>query len=212
MTGKEQAAAPEALLAAAASAMGPSSFRELLERLVKEGRTTGPDQSEEMVAYTKLNLARTVRNEKTVKLQPEVEQALSRAPEMIWLVITEPWCGDSSQVLPVLLLMAGASPAIRVRLLLRDEHLGLMDRYLTHGGRSIPKLIAIDPQGEEIFTWGPRPQAAQDMVWFNKDLPEAQQLPKEEIYAKVHAWYAADKGVSIQQEVLALLKARLPQG
>jgi hypothetical protein len=42
-------------------------------------------------------------------------------------------------------------------------------------------------------------------VWGNKELPPAQQLPKEELYAKVHAWYAADRGVSVQREVLALL-------
>ena len=82
-----------------------------------------------------------------------------------------------------------------------------MDHYLTHGGRSVPKLIATDLKGKELFTWGPRPQTAQDMVWANKELPEAQQLPKEEIYAKVHAWYAADKGVSIQKEILTLLKS-----
>ena len=72
-------------MAASASAMEPSFFRDLLEQLVKEGRTTGADQSEEMVAYTKLNLARTVRNEKTVKLLPELRDALAQAREMIWL-------------------------------------------------------------------------------------------------------------------------------
>ncbi|MBK6410927.1 MAG: thioredoxin family protein [Flavobacteriales bacterium] len=206
MSGNDrQAATPEALLAASASAMEPSFFRDLLEQLVKEGRTTGADQSEEMVAYTKLNLARTVRNEKTVKLLPELRDALAQAREMTWLLITEPWCGDSSQVMPVLVLIADAAPNIRMRVVLRDQHLELMDRYLTHGGRSVPKLIAIDPHGKELFTWGPRPKTAQDMVWANKDLPEAQQLPKEEIYAKVHGWYAVDKGVSIQQEILALL-------
>lgn len=208
MSGTErQAAPPETLLAAESLAMDPSGFRSLLEQLVMEGRTTGEDQSEEMVAYTKLNLARTVRNEKTVKLLPELQYALAQAPKMTWLVITEPWCGDSSQVMPVLVLMADAAPNIGMRVVLRDQHLELMDRYLTHGGRSIPKLIAFDPQGNELFTWGPRPKTAQDMVWANKDLPVAQQLPKEEIYAMVHGWYAADKGVSIQQEILALLKA-----
>lgn len=202
-----QGATPEALLSAAAAGMQPSFFRDLLEQLVKEKRTTGEDQSDEMVAYTKLNLSRTLRNEKTVKLLPELKEVLAYAPKMTWLVITEPWCGDSSQVLSVLAMMAKASLNIHMRVVLRDQHLELMDRYLTHGGRSIPKLIAIDPHGKELFTWGPRPETAQDMVWANKELPEAQQLPKEEIYAKVHAWYAADKGVSIQKEILPLLKS-----
>lgn len=201
-------AAPSSdLLAGMAEALGADAYRTLFDRLVAEHRTTGPDQSEEMLAYTKLNLARTVRNEKTVKLLPEVVEALKLAPAMNWLVLTEPWCGDSSQVAPVLHLMAGAAPNVRYGLLLRDGHLGLMDHYLTNGTRSIPKLIAFDLHGKELFTWGPRPQEAQSIVLANKALPADKQLPKEELYAKVHAWYAADKGRHIQQEMLALLGA-----
>ncbi len=199
-------ATADMLLSAVGAGITPAAYRALLERLVQEGRTTGPDQSEEMVAYTKLNLARTVRNEKTVKLLPELREALAQAGPMNWLVLTEPWCGDSSQVMPVLAMMAGDAPNINLSILLRDEHLDLMDRYLTLGGRSIPKLIAFDPKGTELFTWGPRPQQAQDIVWDNKKLPAGQQLEKEELYAKVHAWYAKDRGVSIQNEVLALLR------
>ncbi|HMN06843.1 MAG TPA: thioredoxin family protein [Flavobacteriales bacterium] len=201
-----QAATPEELLAAARDTMTAEAFRTLFDRVVAEGRTTGPDQSAEMVDYTKLNLARTVRNEKTVKLLPELQEMLAGLPEMHWLVITEAWCGDSSQVTPVLALMAAAAPKVKFGILLRDEHVELMDKYLTLGGRSIPKLIAFDGDGNELFTWGPRPQAAQDIVWDNKKLPADQQLPKEELYAKVHAWYAKDRGVSIQQEFLGLLK------
>jgi len=199
-------ATPADLIHAEQVAMDPADYRELLERLVSEGRTTGADQGEEMVAYTRLNLARTVRNEKTVNLLPELRPLLAQATEMTWLVITEPWCGDSSQLMTVIGLMADAAPNIHMRVLLRDEHTALMDHYLTHGGRSIPKLIAFDPKGKELFTWGPRPQAAQDMVWRNKELPEAQQLPKEEIYAQVHAWYAKDRGASAQREFLTLLE------
>lgn len=198
-------AAPQDLLAAVHLAQSPGAYRELLAYLVEEGRTTGPDQGEEMVAYTRLNLARTVRNEKTVRLLPEVVEALQQAPAMHWLVLTEPWCGDSSQVMPVLALMAAAAPKVHMAVLLRDEHLGLMDHFLTNGTRSIPKLVAFDPQGNVLFTWGPRPQAAQAIVVANKALPSAQQLPKEELYAKVHGWYAADRGRCIQQEMAALL-------
>lgn len=189
-----------------AKAMPADAYRALFDRLVAEHRTTGPDQGEGMLAYTKLNLARTVRNEKTVKLLPEVLEVLKHAPAMNWLVLTEPWCGDSSQVAPVLHLMADAAPNVRYGLLLRDEHPGLMDHYLTNGTRSIPKLIAFDPQGKELFTWGPRPKDAQSIVLDNKALPAEKQLPKEELYAKVHAWYAADRGMHVQQELLALLR------
>jgi hypothetical protein len=201
-----QAATPEELLAATNKTMTATAYRELFAQVVAEGRTTGPDQSAEMLDYTKLNLARTVRNEKTVELLPELQEVLTGLPEMHWLVLTEAWCGDSSQVTPVLALMAAAAPKVKFGILLRDEHVELMDKYLTLGGRSIPKLIAFDNKGTELFTWGPRPQAAQDIVWDNKKLPADQQLKKEALYAKVHAWYAKDRGVAIQQEFLGLLK------
>lgn len=201
-----QAATPEELLAAASKTMTAAAYRELFARVVAEGRTTGPDQSAEMLDYTKLNLARTVRNEKTVKLLPELQELLAQLPEMHWLALTEAWCGDSSQVTPVLALLAAAAPKVKFGILLRDDHVELMDKYLTLGGRSIPKLIAFDLDGAELFTWGPRPQAAQDIVWGNKRLPVDQQLEKEALYAHVHAWYAKDRGVAVQQEFLELLK------
>ncbi|MCO5275859.1 MAG: thioredoxin family protein [Flavobacteriales bacterium] len=207
MESQVQVAPAAELLSGMRAAMDAGAYRVLFDRLVAEHRTTGPDQSDEMLAYTKLNLARTVRNEKTVRLLPEVQEVLGRLPEMNWLVITEPWCGDSSQVAPVLHLMAAAAPNVHFGLLLRDDHLALMDRYLTGGSRSIPKLIAFDRKGSELFTWGPRPAAAHQIVLANKALPAERQLPKEELYAQVHAWYAADKGYSVQRELLVLLRA-----
>src|SRR5690606_13496095 len=118
MSTVNQAAGPAQLMAAAAAGMPYPEFRALLERLVAEGRTTGPDQGPEMVAYTKLNLARTVRSEKTVALLPELREALAKAPPMTWLVLTEPWCGDSSQVMPVVARMADAAPQLRLRIVL----------------------------------------------------------------------------------------------
>jgi hypothetical protein len=203
--GPASGADPRTLLSAVAAGMDEGAYRALFHQVVDQHATTGPDQSDELVAYTKLNQSRMHRNEKTVKLLPEVVEALQHAPTMTWLVLTEAWCGDSSQVLPVIDLLAEAAPRIKLRILLRDEHPGLMDRYLTHGGRSIPKLIAVDPAGKELFTWGPRPQTPQEMVWANKRSPLAEQLPKDAIYAKVHAWYAADKGVQVQREIAALL-------
>lgn len=204
---REQGTSAEVLLASVAKAMDHEAYRALFNRVVEERSTTGPERSEDLVAYTKLNLARTVRNEKTVQLLPQAAEVLGAAPAMTWLVLTETWCGDSSQVLPVIAKLAEAAPQIHLRILLRDEHPGLMGHYLTKGGRSIPKLIAVAPRGEELFTWGPRPRPAQDMVWADKALPEEERMGKDALYAKVHAWYAADKGVAVQQELLELITA-----
>lgn len=198
-------APPELLRATAAQGMTHEAYRALVHRVVEEHRTTGPDQSEELVKYTALNKVRMERNARVVRLLPELAEALGTAPPMTWLVLTEAWCGDASQCTPVMDLMAKAAPHITLRYVLRDEHLELMDRYLTKGGRSIPKLIAFDEEGRERSTWGPRPQPAQDLVWAWKDQPEDQRPPRSRMYEQVHAWYAADRGVTMQREFLALL-------
>ncbi|MDX9751638.1 MAG: hypothetical protein RBT71_11200, partial [Flavobacteriales bacterium] len=64
--------APGSLLAAAEHGMSWDDYMELFDRTVAAQRTTGPDQGEELVAYTKLNLARTRRWGKTLKVLPEL--------------------------------------------------------------------------------------------------------------------------------------------
>jgi hypothetical protein len=77
-----------------------------------------------------------------------------------WMVLTEPWCGDSAFLLPVIAEAAALTDAVTLRILLRDDNLDLMDQYLTDGSRSIPKLVAFGDDGTERFTWGPRPEGA----------------------------------------------------
>ncbi len=80
----------------------------------------------------------------------------------LWMVLTEPWCGDSAFLLPIIAEAAAQSEQVTLRILPRDENLDIMDQYLTGGGRSIPKLVAFSEEGEEQFTWGPRPEAARE--------------------------------------------------
>lgn len=175
-------------------------FVQLTEDLVAAGRTTGPDQSEEMVHYTRLNLHRMRRWNKTFHPDEELINRL-RGSGQSWWAITEPWCGDSAQSLPVLGIIAQAS-GIPFRIVLRDENTGIMDRYLTNGSRSIPILVAFDAEGDELFRWGARPAAAQKIVadWKHARGDKSYEDLKEEI----HLWYARDKGQSLQQELMAL--------
>ncbi|MFP4227749.1 MAG: thioredoxin family protein [Salinivenus sp.] len=83
------------------------------------------------------------------------------APQL-WMVLTEPWCGDSAFLLPVVAEAAALNDQVTLRILHRDDHLDIMDQYLTGGSRSIPKLVAFDADGTEQFTWGPRPETARD--------------------------------------------------
>jgi hypothetical protein len=183
--------------------MDLAQYTALFEQVVQQGRTTGANQSPDYVAYTKLNLARSRRVEKTTKLRPELLDALHSTAPQTWLVLTEAWCGDAAQCVGVLAAAAQAAPDIEFKLLLRDEHPDLMDLYLTNGGRSIPKLIAFDQTDHrEHFTWGPRPQEAQELVLA---LRERHGDDWKAAADELHRWYHADATQSTQRELLALL-------
>jgi hypothetical protein len=179
----------------------------LMELVVLEKSTTGPKQSEEMAHYTKMNLQRMLRLNKTVVVNEDLAKVVSdvRVPQT-WYILTEAWCGDAAQTLPVLWAAARLNPAIDIRLLLRDENPDLMDRYLTNGGRSIPKLIAVDREFNELFSWGPRPASAQGLLEAYKADPEKTYKTFSE---EIQRWYIEDKTQSVQREILLLLQGVL---
>ena len=183
--------------------MSFSEYLDLIDSLLATGKTTGPNQSDTMFNYGKLNRQKMARIGKTLKLEPEIqEQVESLDVDMTWLVITEGWCGDAAQNIPIIEKLAGANHRIKTRYILRDQNPELMDPYLTAGARSIPKLIAIDnATGEVLGTWGPRPEAAQE--YFRE--MKAAGVEKALINENLQRWYLADRGRSLQFELVMLL-------
>jgi hypothetical protein len=186
-----------------AKAMTYTQYRELIDILLAESKTTGTNHSEAMVEYTRMNAQRMRRVEKTTVLDNElVDLMLSVQNKMVWVILTEAWCGDAAQTVPALVKIADASPLIEVKLLLRDENPEVMDAYLTNGGRSIPKLIVLDANTmEEIDTWGPRPEPAQRLFTEMKE----QGVPYKEFVEKLHGWYGKDRSQALLQEFKQLI-------
>lgn len=117
---------------------------------------------------------------------------------VIWLFITEPWCGDANANTPAWLKVAQSCPNIELKIVLRDQNIALIDQYLTNGGRSIPKLICIDAQtGEDIGTWGPRPAALQNLI---PSIKEQNPSFRDYVHA-VEDWYLADKMQHLLAEI-----------
>lgn len=180
------------------------AYVNLMERLVSEGKTTGPKQNESYAHYTKLNLARMQRVSKTAEIRKSLQELVrSIARPQKWYVLTEAWCGDAAQSVPVIAKIAALNPLITLKLLLRDDNLDIMDQYLTNGGRSIPKLIALDAEDNELFTWGPRPEGAQQIFNEFKAQPERSFT---ELTEAIQKWYNADKTYSIQEELMTEIK------
>jgi Thioredoxin len=157
----------------------------------------------EYSVYVPQNWQRMKRIAKTLELITEIRDVVSALDsQRNWLVISEHWCGDASQIVPILSAIADASEGkIKLKIVYRDQNLELMDAHLTNNGRSIPKLLILDENFDLLDTWGPRPVAAQKMVMELKKNPET-----ADKYAEiVHKWYADDKQKSTQMELLELI-------
>jgi thiol-disulfide isomerase/thioredoxin len=185
-------------------AMDYSRYRKLVSELAKLGKTTGPNQSEAMINYTKLSDRRMVRWEKTFNISEEIQEKLTHLDrELTFLVLTESWCGDAAASLPILQKIAESTPKIDLKVVLRDESLELMDAFLTNGARSIPKVIVLDNSQQEIVgEWGPRPSLATKMV---EDYKAEHGKLTDEFKQELQLWYNKDKGQNILQDILKLL-------
>lgn len=182
------------------------NYIKLIEELLSQNKTTGDNHSEAMIHYTKMNVKRLQRWLSKGELLPETIELISKIDQkQHWIVLTEAWCGDAAHSLGFMQKMAELNPNITLEWRLRDENLDLMDQFLTNGGRSIPKLIARDENGKDIFNWGPRPAYIQKKYL---ELREAG-IPYSEISIELQKLYNKDKGVTMQKEINALLEESL---
>ena len=174
-----------------------------IDRLLAENKTTGQNQSDVMVDFTRLNRRRMERIGKTTTLDSDIVRSVRlNNRRQIWLVITEGWCGDAAQNIPLIEKIASQSDIIETRYILRDENLDLMDQFLTNGGRAIAKLIALDAETLDVLgTWGARPAEAQKLF----ENLKAQDVPKPLIMENLQRWYNNDRGRSLRAEFAGLI-------
>ena len=179
-------------------------YKKIVSDLLADGKSTGNEQSEDLLHYSTLNETRLKRLDKTIAVPEEVSTKLkSLEKEYIWLVIAEGWCGDAAQILPVLNKMALESEKIDLKIVFRDSNEDLMNQYLTNGARAIPKLLVIDKVlGKVCCHWGPRPKGALDLI---KNYKEKFGVVDEEAKSQLQLWYLHDKGLSVQNEVVEMM-------
>ncbi|MDA8762326.1 thioredoxin family protein [Flavobacteriaceae bacterium] len=184
-------------------AISYTSYRKLISDLIASGKSSGPIQSEDLLNYSKLNDRRMTRLDKTIQLSQETLLGLKKIDKPITcLVLTEGWCGDAAQTLPVISKVADESDLITLKIIFRDEHEQLMSQFLTNGGKSIPKLLVLNSQNKVLNTWGPRPNTATKMV---QDYKNKYGQLDAAFKQQLQVWYNKDKGVNIQEDMLGLL-------
>jgi hypothetical protein len=181
-----------------------TEYRNIVSILISEGKSTGKEQSADLLHYSELNEVRMNRLEKTIKLDAEVEKKLlNLKSKQTWLVIAEGWCGDAAQILPIIKLMAEASKNIDLKLVFRDENEELIHLFLTNGAKSIPKLLILDENSNIINHWGPRPEGAKNIII---DYKAKNGIVDEAAKIALQKWYLEDKGISTMKEIVVILQ------
>ena len=179
-------------------------YRKLVSDLLLENKSTGNEQSDDLTMYSTLNETRMNRLDKTMDITDEISLKLkSLQGEYIWLVISEGWCGDAAQIMPIVNKMAVDSGKIELKIVLRDENEDLMNLYLTNKGKAIPIVIIIDKEtGDLLGHWGPRPKGAADLIKnYKKEFGTLDEKAKTDL----QLWYLHDKGFSTQEELINLM-------
>ncbi|MFL9844578.1 thioredoxin family protein [Flavobacterium rhizosphaerae] len=182
-----------------------NSYRAHIKELLEQGLSTGPAQSELLTHYSTLNDVRMSRLDKTLGMPDTIVQKLQNLEqEYIALVITEGWCGDAAQIVPVIHLMSEATHKLDLKLVLRDENPELMDEYLTNGARSIPIVVFVNKETlQPVAQWGPRPAGGTNLI---NEAKEKFGKVTDEAKTDLQKWYLKDKGLSTMHEIAALLQ------
>ena len=180
-----------------------ADYRKKVTSLIAEGKSTGHTQSEDLLKYSELNETRMNRLEKTIEVTLETKAKLQNLDKKyIWLVLSEGWCGDAAQILPVIHKMAETTNKVELKIALRDDNDALMQHFLTNGGKAIPKLIVLDAETLEVIAdWGPRPHGAKQLIL---DYKAAHGIVDETAKIELQKWYLHDKGISIQNEIVEM--------
>ncbi len=118
------------------------------------------------------------------------------------LALSEDWCGDSINILPIVARLADSVTNMELRILGRDANPDIMDAHLTGTSRSIPIVILLNNKFHECGWWGPRPFALQRWVQ-----EKGMRLTPTERYREIRSFYARDRGATTIEEIVSMLEA-----
>ena len=182
-----------------------TAYRKLIKELLLQKKSTGAEQTDDLLNYSMLNDKRMDRLDKTLKISEETQISINNLKnDFTFLVIAEGWCADGAQIVPILNKIAETSAKIELKIVLRDENEALMNQFLTNGSKAIPKIIIVDAENKVINSWGPRPSIAAKMVL---DYKEQHGSIDADFKKNLQIWYNKDKGTNTQEDLLKLLKA-----
>lgn len=186
-------------------AISYTDYRKTVSELLQQDKSTGNEQKDDLLHYSKLNETRMNRLDKTIQIENSVVESLNSLHQhYYWLVLAEGWCGDAAQLLPIFNKIANTTNTIELKLLFRDENEALMNLFLTNGSKSVPKLIVLEKETLHVKgSWGPRPEGAVNLI---RSYKEQYGVVDETAKAELQLWYLHDKGLSTQNELTTLMR------
>ena len=185
-----------------------SEYRQHIGSLLAEGKTTGKMQTSKLVDFTRLNVQRMNRLDKTITIPAGAAARLKGITgPVVWLVVGDAWCGDCAQTIPVINKMAEVNKdKTALRIVSRDSYPELTEYY--HAA-SIPKLLFINRQFMQVTgMWGPRPQPAQNIMLKWKE--SKGKIAWEDFEKELHLWYSKDRGLTTINELVNLITEPVP--
>jgi thioredoxin-like negative regulator of GroEL len=107
------------------------------------------------------------------ELNVDAFKALEKPVRVV--VLSEDWCGDCTDNVPVLNRIAQDSGKLDFRVVSRDEHLDIQNQYLKYGKfQSIPTILFLDDAGNVFGHFIERPES----------VTELRAAKRQEIYAE----------------------------
>jgi len=183
-----------------------TDYKNIIKKRAEQNTDSLNERGKELIHYTDLNISRINRIEKTLVLSEDIISKLHGINQKInILVISEGWCGDAAQIVPVIHKMVENSDNLELKLFFRDEDESLINQYLTNGGKAIPIVILLNAETfEEIAYWGPRPKACTPLLQRYKTDPE--NYTHDQFVLDIQNFYNHDKGQSIVNEIIEILQ------
>jgi hypothetical protein len=180
-----------------------TDYRRKIDELIFQGKTTGNTQTDKLIDFTKLNIQRMNRLDKTIHLSEETINRIKLISKQIQiLVIGDAWCGDCAQIIPVInKIVVENEQNLKLNIISRDQSIELINQHSDNGIISIPKVLIIDSNTFEVVNyWGSRPKPALEIL--NKWKENKDTISHEDFEKELHLWYAKDKGETIIKEIL----------
>lgn len=175
-----------------------SNYETLVNNVIIEHSTEMYE--EKMHAYIKSNHQLDQDLQSDFSMNKKLFNALQKSNLTHIGLITEAWCMDACNILPLFRAIEIANNNVEVAIYLRDKSDDLMNLFLTNNSKSIPIVFGLDKDKNEIFRWGPRSQNAMKVFLPLKDEPYS-------IKSKaLKDFYLEDKTQSIQEEWIDKIK------